>query len=754
MDDNGKLFDLNKYGKEIERPLNIVYNDKRVDINVKELFDSSKFDTAYIVTYSSSYSYLVKLLEGFEHVFLVVGCEDSMQEIIGNRVAEIIDNTLFKDKNFAEKVLNNVIKIRYPPPSYTIHSKIYVLTNESGATRVMFGSANLTPQALSGKHQIEELEVYDSDYNAEKCNEKLNRVKEIWDFCIDYKLSKEAEKVVKDKIDKGLIRAKNVEADRIENGIIIADVVNANEIINSEILNPEERAILLKEQIVRDSAIGITPEERMRQFEERRNYISTLLSVQVEEAKIQEEFTKEAMRNVKNKKYGDINNVPVKVLAKQISEIIQENQIPLGEAEEEKNFDVMLQYDSATDSVLITKRDDPTGEIYPEEYDTTIIRDQLLRLNLYMESYRLFLQQPDKAKEVQRKIFEVILYGFMSPFVWKIRNEIFMQHQSESEVARIPPIMIVSGDANAGKTKLIEVLYRMIGGSIYMSYMELLEAMRAGTNKKNLANIFKMKTVSLFLVDEVTNIFDGVGENFIKDVANKYYMKPHPCMIGTTNARYEISKPDILKRIYYIHLPTVMRKDPDSVREENEYLTHTVNITKFDNTLHKYFVHKVLDHIAEGDVPLYDINDPLFIGRHVFKEMYEYVGLPEPDFIPDTRVDDVDENSRRLWNDLYTSAKDIPGAITFDESEEDGKQEQIIIFNFLRIISNLQSTKQLAEIVEDYKNKLPDDIIANVALKQGLIRLKRKPFFAWIRKKDNFEKKQLSIKDIFSRIFS
>jgi hypothetical protein len=62
MDDNNKLFDLNKYGKEIGRPLNIVYN-KRVDINIKELFDSSKFDTAYIVTYSSSYSYLVKLLE-------------------------------------------------------------------------------------------------------------------------------------------------------------------------------------------------------------------------------------------------------------------------------------------------------------------------------------------------------------------------------------------------------------------------------------------------------------------------------------------------------------------------------------------------------------------------------------------------------------------------------------------------------------------------------------------------------------------
>jgi hypothetical protein len=200
-----------------------------------------------------------------------------------------------------------------------------------------------------------------------------------------------------------------------------------------------------------------------------------------------------------------------------------------------------------------------------------------------------------------------------------------------------------------------------------------------------------------------------------------------------------------------------MRKDPDSVREENEYLTHTVDITKFDNTLHKYFVHKVLDHITKGDVPLYDINDPLFIGRHVFKEMYEYVGLPEPDFIPDTRVDDVDENSRRLWNDLYMSAKDIPGAITFDESEEDGKQEQIIIFNFLRIISNLQSTKQLAEIVEDYKNKLPDDIIANVSLKQGLIRLKRKSFFAWIRKKDVGDEQKtsdkLSIKGLIVRMF-
>jgi hypothetical protein len=49
MDNNNKLFDLNKYGKEIERPLNIVYNDKRVDINVKELFDTPTFVYSVII---------------------------------------------------------------------------------------------------------------------------------------------------------------------------------------------------------------------------------------------------------------------------------------------------------------------------------------------------------------------------------------------------------------------------------------------------------------------------------------------------------------------------------------------------------------------------------------------------------------------------------------------------------------------------------------------------------------------------------
>jgi len=48
MDDNNKLFDLNKYGKEIGRPLNIVYN-KRVDINIKELFDTPTFVYSVII---------------------------------------------------------------------------------------------------------------------------------------------------------------------------------------------------------------------------------------------------------------------------------------------------------------------------------------------------------------------------------------------------------------------------------------------------------------------------------------------------------------------------------------------------------------------------------------------------------------------------------------------------------------------------------------------------------------------------------
>jgi ribosomal protein L35AE/L33A len=745
MDDNNKLFELNKYGKEIERPLNIVYNDKRVDIDAKELFDSSKFNTAYIVTYSSSYSYLVKLLEGFEHVFLVVGCEDSIQEMIGNRVAEIIDNTLFKDKNFAEKVLNNVIKIRYPPPSYTIHSKIYVLTNESGAVRVMFGSANLTPQALSGKHQIEELEVYDSDYNAEKCNEKLNRVKEIWDFCIDYKLSKEAEKVVKDKIEKGIVLlGKEANVGTAEKSIIIVPKINAGKIMDSSIFTLEEQAAILKEQIARDTVFGITPEEKIKEIEEQKKFLSDVLNSQIKEIEKQEKIAKEVLKLTKSKKYGNIEDIPTDVFAKSLSKIIQEFSVQIPKVENSSNFDVLLKYDTLTDKVVITKKDNPTGEIYAKEFEPTVVREQLERLNAFIHAYELFLQHPDKAKEVQKKMFEVILYSFMSPFIWKIRNEIFVQRQSISDIARVPPIMVIMGKSNAGKTKLLEMLHRMIGGSIYYtSYVDLLEIAHAKSDKKNLSRIFAMDTVSLFLVDEVTNIFEGSGESFLKEVANGYYMKPHPCMVCSDNPRYEIHKPDILKRIYYINLPTAMKEDYDSVHAEYEYLTKTVDITKFDNTLHRHFVYKVLEHLSKGDVPFYDINDPLSIGRHVFREMYEYAGLPKPDFISDTKVDDADDDAKKLWYGLYMSVREVKGAVVFENpGKNDSKSDRFIIFNF-RYFSNLPSDpKQFTATIEGYVNKLPDYVVADSFLQNGIVRIRRKPFFEWLGKEDDGEDMQ------------
>lgn len=151
----------------------------------QELF--SGFDSLRAITYSSGISFVCQLVNMFDDVEVIFGCEDvisySLQEIMAYqcKMLDRIRDTAGKMKiNLLERIDNDTLHF-YIAREKLSHEKIYLLSSVDGRKRVVMGSANMSFAAFGGK-QRENICYIDGDRAYEWY---LNSYSEFRDDCSD-----------------------------------------------------------------------------------------------------------------------------------------------------------------------------------------------------------------------------------------------------------------------------------------------------------------------------------------------------------------------------------------------------------------------------------------------------------------------------------------------------------------------------------------------------------------------------------------
>lgn len=156
-------------------------------MNWRELFEG--FNELYVITYSSGIGFMEKVMDMFEYVEMIFGCED----IVDNDIAAVMAMETKSVELIAKSKSARKMAARIDDGSLVIsvsrdtksHEKIFVLKSGDGRTRVITGSANMSASAFCGLQRedivcFDELEAYEHykdrfDSFKQNCADNVNQ---------------------------------------------------------------------------------------------------------------------------------------------------------------------------------------------------------------------------------------------------------------------------------------------------------------------------------------------------------------------------------------------------------------------------------------------------------------------------------------------------------------------------------------------------------------------------------------------------
>ena len=121
-------------------------------LNWRDIFEG--FDELYGITFSSGIEFMEKVMDMFEHVEMIFGCED----IVDNDIAAVMAmekksvELIAKSKSakkMAERIDDGSLVLSVSRDTKS-HEKIFILKSKEGKTRVVTGSANMSASAFCG----------------------------------------------------------------------------------------------------------------------------------------------------------------------------------------------------------------------------------------------------------------------------------------------------------------------------------------------------------------------------------------------------------------------------------------------------------------------------------------------------------------------------------------------------------------------------------------------------------------------------
>jgi hypothetical protein len=601
----------------------VVKGNEIVNMDYKEIFNSELYDELYAITYVSSPNFFSKVAKGFNVVKVVLGIDDSeLLTSFTNGLEKITDikgrvdfwNNLSDE--IKEKIQDNSISIRFCS-SAPIHSKIYLLNNsKSGEKRVVLGSANLTETAFNNKKQYEDIIIFDND--SSKYSLYLNsRFNVLFESGIDY---------IPENVKKKSIK---------ESPVFLLNKEVAAEILGNDLeLNRHKIRSITDEQM---AELKARPQQVIEQSEIKKNEVLRQNNI---------------ITSILKKKGENYTIKPFIEIKKQIVHL--ETIISKTTKGADEDVRQLYKYWDKTDTLLVIDKKNPdVYEPFSSDIGIDKIKKSIQLINKFVEAYRLFTFEADI--QYQAKIMEIILFAFMSPFIWKHREDIVNNTCSESNRSTFPVFLIIAGRAASGKTSALEFVGMLMGND--SPFFNPFSAIQKGrtVDKNALEGYFGAEYVSPVLIDEIpSSFFTGkTGENVIKDISNNTDGK-HPVMIGTTNASEFNTSSQVLRRLYYLQIDSEFNIKERSI-ESKRYLNEIKS--QIDSSLFSDFTFRVSQKIHNGEFT-YKENDCLFMAREIFKEYYEECGLDLPEWFPTQPFFDYEQRGRIIWKTLYINNRD------------------------------------------------------------------------------------------------
>lgn len=619
--DNQKQIDLLDFIEKnaVENYCHIVINGKSIDTTYSDLFDHKKYNQMYAATFVSSPQFFSKIAEGFDKVQIVLGIDkEEVNEAFAEGASTMILNKgvdFFKSMNKRAKdmVVENNLDIRYADIGTIIHSKLYLLENDiNGTKRVIIGSANLTESAFSNKiKQYEEVMVFDDNGIYEIY---LQRFKILQNKAVDY-------------IPKKVIKQYK------EEQVIFVDNDEKLELIIDRLTEKKAKLLITNELITSIDKANSKQESKQSEFKITTQILSQSTKTQNKQLVLKSPSELEKLKpNIKNL-------------------IFKTNK-----SAEELNRFCLIYNRSEKKTFKIVQDDDYEKKAisFEEQCNTEEINQTLILIERFIEAYKKFTIENEDSTNLS-KVFEVILYSFMSAFIFMIREQYGIDVGKVEKREDIPIFMIIGGRAYAGKSNLLSFVSKLLSGEQANHYLHYKDIDKSNV----IESLFYEENIFPIFVDEVEPKFfkstaNTKGEALIKNLANSLDSM-HPTFICTTNTKTFDVPAQVLRRVYYIQIDKTF--DESKKNEADLYYIDIMNA--INNKLFKDYCYKVSNRIKEGEHLYYDSVDWLKLARNIFKEYYNEVERNLPSYFPEHPFDDYKERGRIMWKTLFNEKPEI-----------------------------------------------------------------------------------------------
>ena len=732
----------------------IILNNQVIEgLEIGSIFDSEKYDIFKGVTFSIDQKFAEKHLSNFKETTIVVGIQDSDVQERGlsleqKQIKQLVDNTKVLSsglpikmfENFSRFIQDRILEDSYQlriPLSKTIHTKMYLLKNsETGDTRLIIGSANLSNQAFSNTTpQLELLEIRD---NSELFSEYENYfdteiISETVDFFGNSVRKKAKSKAQKEETDVTITFTPKefgeLKVNRIsEQFDQIKESVSSGKIEQTVIDELKEEAKI----------VDVRSKELKQEFDD------VDLAIRITTAAVNVR-TGNGKADVKLHENSEVK--------KRVSNLLRDNLLAKKVKADVLPRDLLIsrpaiRTDSNSGLSLGIKENETKAEDgsvvenfkyhkIGRKLDDEGIKKSVLLIDSIMKNYKEFV--PNYTSDYGKRVIEAIAFAFTSPFLSEIRQNTSLN----SEALDIPLFAVIGGTGGSGKSKLLNIINRMLGLNDMTEPTTYSELVVNDSVQKNSKTITQLKywmleedNVAPLLIDELPDkFFDAKGVQFIKDVANISGKKPHltPAFICTTNASDMVAKEEaITRRMYYLLND---RKFDDQYRDistekYNELFNETTDelfqdfvlrfseILSDENTEWKYYNHGKVDFLKNT--------------RTIFEEYFKIAGFETlPDYFPEERVDDTNKTNITMWKRLYTAMPELFKKISDDETNQD-----IYILKLSDLDHNFQKDNMYSKEKKPssvYSEALDNRVLASTRTKADLfIEFYVNQFHDWI----------------------
>jgi len=595
--------------------LHVIHDGEVKKRTMDQLFDSTAYTELKAVSFVASHNFFFKTVRDFQSVQLILGIEDG--HVAGGFVkgiGELLDiearvsyiQSLPED--IRQQILQYRFEIRFSKKGTPIHSKIYLLKGPGG-TRVMIGSANFTVTALSNQRQYEELLLFDDSPYYDLF---LTRFENIYEETVDYIPEKVKSSLLFEPIniaDPELM--KEILIDEVREGRLAVEFTEVN---LEEIQSEQEKAGKDKEKIVEFQRLIEVITKKSRSTGQRR--LLTAKELQKKTITIKNKFSHVSKKTAKiDSRFHLIYNPMEHRLYVPVTQ------------ERESEGDLLVPF-----SKRIVNREE--------------LKKQFQLIDQFLETYRLFTVQDNKQN--QSKIFEAILYAFVSAHIWKMRDHHVNEEGRENVRRNIPPFLMIAGRTMSGKTTALEFIGMLLGNTHpYFSYEQV-------SSRNVLYDLFHSDNLNPIVIDEIDEKFfnskaTDKGEQLIKNINNNLSGQ-HPVLIGTTNATGFGMGAQAISRMYYLQIDNTF--DKDKMAESSAYLGAVMS--EVNASLFQDFTARLGEKIQYGE-PFYSTSDFLSVARDLFKEYYAEFDLALPDWFPEHKFNDYYERGKLIWQELYRS---------------------------------------------------------------------------------------------------